>query len=66
VTRPRTLIFSEANPNHLCNLHCLFLSFEVIFGVRINLAKLEIVPVGNVMDVEGLASLLAAWYLFSL
>jgi hypothetical protein len=52
-----TLIFSEANPDHLCNLRCLFLCFEAVSGLRINLAKSEFVLVGNVINVEGLASI---------
>jgi hypothetical protein len=53
-----TLIFSKINPNNLRNLCSLFLCFEAVFGLRINLAKSELVPVGNVMNVEGLASIL--------
>jgi hypothetical protein len=34
-----TLIFSYANLDHLHNLHSLFLCFEAVFGLRINLAK---------------------------
>jgi hypothetical protein len=48
------LIFSEANPSHLRNLCSLFLCFEVVFGLKINLAKSELVPVGNVINVESL------------
>jgi hypothetical protein len=53
-----TLIFCGANPDHLHSLHCLFLCFEVVSGLRINLAKSELVPVGNVTNVEGMASIL--------
>lgn len=53
-----TMIFCGANLDHLCNLHCLFLCFEAISGLRINLAKLELVPIGNVNNVEGLANIL--------
>jgi hypothetical protein len=38
-----TLIFCEANPDHLRNLCSLFLCFEVVSGLRINLPKLELV-----------------------
>jgi hypothetical protein len=51
------LIYSGANPDHLCNLHCLFLCFESVLGLRINLAKLELVLVGNAINVEGLTSI---------
>lgn len=53
-----TLIFCEANPNHLRNLDCLFLCFETVSGFRINLVKSELVPVGNINNVEALASIL--------
>ena len=50
-----TLIFNEVNPD-LHKFHCLFLYFEAISGLRINLAKLELVLVDNVDNVKGLAS----------
>jgi hypothetical protein len=50
--------FCGANLDHLCNLLCLFLCFEVISGLRINLDKSELFPIGNVNNVEGLASIL--------
>ena len=53
-----TLVYSGANPDHLCNLHCLFLCFESVLGLRINLAKLELVLVGNAINVEGLIGIL--------
>jgi hypothetical protein len=34
-----TLIFCEANCEQLCNLHCLFLCFEALLGLKINLSK---------------------------
>jgi hypothetical protein len=34
------LIFCAADPNHLCHL---FLCFEVVLGLKINLAKSELV-----------------------
>jgi hypothetical protein len=53
-----TLIFLRANPDHLHNLRCLFLGFEVVLGLRINLAKSKLDPVGNVINVEVLANIL--------
>jgi hypothetical protein len=35
-----------------------FLCFEAVSGLRINLAKVELVSVCNVMNVEGLAIIL--------
>jgi hypothetical protein len=52
-----TLIFCGANPD-LCNLRCLFLCFEAVSGLRINMAKLELVPIGNINNVECLARIL--------
>jgi len=47
-----TLIFCEADPDQLRHLWCLFLCFEVVLGLKINLAKLEFVLVGNVDNVD--------------
>jgi hypothetical protein len=52
-----TLIFSGAKPYHFCNLRCLFLCFEAVSDLRVNLAKSELVPDGNVINVEGLVSI---------
>jgi hypothetical protein len=43
-----TLIFCEENHEQLCHLHCLFLCFEVVSRLKINLSKSELVPVGDV------------------
>jgi hypothetical protein len=53
-----TLIFYVANLDYLCLLRCLFLCFEAVSGLRINLAKSELVPIGNVNDVEDLTHIL--------
>lgn len=53
-----TLIFYEGNTNHLRHLHSLFLCFEAISGLKINLAKSELVHVGVVGNVGGLARIL--------
>jgi hypothetical protein len=50
-----TLVFCGANPDHLRYLRGLFLCFEAVSGLKVNLAKSELVPVGNVDNVEGLA-----------
>jgi hypothetical protein len=50
-----TLIFCETNPDHLCYL---FLCFEIVSGLKINLSKSELVFVGVVVDVGGLAHIL--------
>ena len=55
-----TLIFSKADPNHPCPLRCLFLCFA-ISRLKINLAKSELVPTGNIGNVERLVSILECW-----
>jgi hypothetical protein len=50
-----TLIFCDADRDPFLHLCCLFLCFEVVSGLKINLSKLELVPVGIVNDIGGLA-----------
>jgi hypothetical protein len=53
-----TLILCGAQEEQIRHLRCIFLCFEAASGLRINLGKSEIVPIGEVEDVEGLAQLL--------
>ena len=53
-----TLIFCEPKVEQICNLRCLLLCFEAVFGLKINLSKCDIVPIGEVGDVEGLSRIL--------
>jgi hypothetical protein len=53
-----TLIFSDANPEHIFNLRLLFTWFEAASGLRINFNKSEMVPVGSVGNVDGLAAIM--------
>jgi hypothetical protein len=53
-----TLVFCGANNDHLRYLRVLFLAFEAVSGLKVNLSKSELVPMGNVVDVEGLADIL--------
>ena len=50
-----TIVFYEASKEHLTHLSWIFLWFEAASGVRINLAKSEIIPVGEVEEIEELA-----------
>jgi hypothetical protein len=52
-----TLIFCGAQEKQIRHLRCI-LCFEAASGLRINLGKSEIVPIGEVEDVERLANLL--------
>jgi hypothetical protein len=53
-----TLIFSNANPDHILNLWILLTWFEAISGLKINLGKSEIVLVGHVPLLESLADIM--------
>jgi hypothetical protein len=53
-----TLIFCEANPNHLRHLQVLLLFFEVVSGLKVNLAKSFLVLVGNVDNMVELTGIL--------
>jgi hypothetical protein len=53
-----TLIFCGAFPKHLHLLQSLFLCFEAASGLKVKLTKLELVPMGNVDQVERLVRLL--------
>lgn len=48
----------EVNTDHLRHLRCLFFCFEVVLELKINLAKAQLVHVGSVEDVGGLARIL--------
>jgi len=58
-----TLVCCGAKLDHFRYLRALFLCLEAISGLKINLAKSELVPVGNVPNVSGLA---LSWVLGSL
>jgi hypothetical protein len=53
-----TLVFCGANSDHLRYLRVLFLCFEAVSRLKVNLAKSVLVLVGNVDNVDGLASIL--------
>ncbi|RVX02717.1 LINE-1 reverse transcriptase-like [Vitis vinifera] len=50
-----TIIFCEANKEHLSHLSWVLFWFEAASGLKINLSKSEIIPVGEVDDIEELA-----------
>ena len=50
-----TIIFCEAKKEHLTHLSWTLFWFEAASGLRINLAKSEIIPVGEVEEVDVLA-----------
>ena len=50
-----TIIFCEARKEHLNSLSWILAWFEAASGLRINLAKNELIPVGQVEDIEEMA-----------
>lgn len=48
-----TLVFCGTNPNHLHYLHVLLLFFEAVNGLKVNLAKSVLVPMGELADILG-------------
>jgi hypothetical protein len=55
-----TLVFCEANRSHLHYLRVLLLCFEAVSGLKVNLAKPLLVPVGNVDDFVELVDILGS------
>jgi hypothetical protein len=53
-----TLIFCKASPNQLTYLRGIFLLFEAASGLKANLAKSVLIPVGSIQHVDYLASIL--------
>ena len=50
-----TVVFCEANKEHLTHLSWILFWFETASGLRINLSKSEIIPVGEVDEIDELA-----------
>jgi hypothetical protein len=53
-----TLVFYGANSDHICSFQVLLICFEVVSGLKVNMAKSILVLVGNVDNVVKLAGLL--------
>ena len=53
-----TLIFCKDSPNQLAYLQDIFLLFEAASRLKVNLAKSVLIPMGNVQQVDYLASIL--------
>ena len=50
-----TIIFCEARKEHLTHLGWILAWFEAASGLRINLAKSELIPVGEIDNIEEMA-----------
>jgi len=57
-----TLIFCSAHSSQLRNLRSLFLLFEAISGLKVNLAKSNLIPVGHVDQAKRLADILGCGF----
>ena len=53
-----TLIFCDADPDQVLQLRYLLTWFEAISGLKVNLGKSKLVPVGDVPFIEDLAGML--------
>ena len=53
-----TSLFCGVVPNHRRNLWSLFLCFEAVSGLKTNLDKSQLLSVGNVHNLIGLAGIL--------
>jgi len=53
-----TLIFCDTDPNRLVTLREILTRFEEASSLKINLGKLELVPVGEVHNLDVLVGLL--------
>ena len=53
-----TLIFCNANSHHLAALCGILARFEVVSRLKINLLQSELVPIGNVPNMEELVKIL--------
>ena len=51
-----TLVFYQVSQDHLTYLSWLLMWFEAVLGLRINLEKSELIPVGRVENIDDLAS----------
>ena len=50
-----TLVFCQASQDNLTYLSWLLMWFEAVSGLRINLEKSELIPVGRVENIDDLA-----------
>uniref|UniRef100_A0A2N9EQD7 Reverse transcriptase domain-containing protein n=1 Tax=Fagus sylvatica TaxID=28930 RepID=A0A2N9EQD7_FAGSY len=53
-----TILFCDANPEQLLYIRMVLTCFEAVTGLRVNLSKSEMVPVGHVDGLDDLADLL--------
>lgn len=55
-----TLLFRETDQGHIQSLKAILLCFEAVSSLKVNISKFELVAVGNICKVRGLASILGS------
>ena len=53
-----TILFCDADVEQILHIRLLLLSFQVVTGLKVNVHKSEMVPIGEVVDVHALAEIL--------
>ena len=53
-----TILFCDANPQHLIYIHLVLTYFEAVTGLRVNMSKSELVPMGDVPNLSTLANIM--------
>ena len=53
-----TIIFCDSDCEEMANLCCVLTWFEAVYGLRVNLAKSSLLPVGEVDNIQLLAGVL--------
>ena len=53
-----TILFCDADVEQILHIRLLLLSFQTVIGLKVNVHKSEMVPIGEVVDVHALAEIL--------
>ena len=53
-----TILFCDADVEQILHIQLLLLSFQAVTGLKVNVHKSEMVPIGEVDDVHALAEIL--------
>ena len=53
-----TILFCDADVGQILHIRLLLLSFQALTGLKVNVHKSEMVPIGEIVDVYALAEIL--------
>ena len=56
-----TILFCDAEVEQILHVRLLLLGFQAVTGLKVNVAKSEIVPIREVNNMQVLAELLGCW-----